>query len=144
MHPLIDSLYQQLLPWLPAITAGGLIMAIASMIAIPWLIVRMPEDYFVQEQRLLPQRSVIAWLLWTGRNLAALLLLAAGLIMLILPGQGLLTILIAVALSTFPGKYRLERALIRRPAVFRSVNWIRQRYQRRPVIHPDQPRWKQE
>lgn len=133
----LESLYQTLLPWLPSLTAAGIGMALASMIAIPWLIVRMPADYFVTDQRLMPERSLLAWLLWVARNLLAVILLAAGLLMLVLPGQGLLTILIAVAISTFPGKYRLERAIVRLPSVFRAVNWIRQRYERPPVLHPD-------
>ena len=135
----LEALYQQLEPWLALMTGVGIAMALASMFAIPWLIVRMPDTYFVTEQRLLPERSTLAWLVWLARNLFALILLLAGIIMLVLPGQGLLTILIALALSTFPGKYRLERAIIRRPSVYRAVNWIRARYHRNPVIHPDQP-----
>lgn len=140
----IEALYQLIEPWLAVLTASGIAMAVASMVAIPWLILRMPEDYFVSDKRLLPERSTLAWLVWLIRNLFALLLLLAGILMLVLPGQGLLTILIAVALSTFPGKYRLERAIIRMSRVFHAVNWIRARYHRNPVIHPDQPHWHQE
>jgi hypothetical protein len=136
---LIESLYQTLLPWLPLITAIGVFMAIASTVAIPWLILRMPAEYFVSRSKPKPDRSLLGWLIWVLRNTVAATLLIAGLMMLVLPGQGLLTILIALAVSSFSGKYRLERAIMRRQSVFRAANWIRERYHRSPIIHPDDP-----
>ena len=112
-------------------------MALASLVALPWFLVRIPENYFTQAYSPHQNRGVVAWLVWLLRNLLAILLLVAGILMLILPGQGLLTILIAIMTSTFPGKYRLERAIMRRPGVFRAANWIRARYHRRPLEHPD-------
>jgi hypothetical protein len=47
--------------------------------------------------------------------------------MLILPGQGLLTILLGVMLVDFPGKRSLELLIIRRPSISRVVRWVRQR-----------------
>ena len=134
----LQQLYDLFAPWLPALTLGGLIMAVASMIAIPWLVVRMPPDYFTSASKPENQRSPLGWLLWLARNLCALLLLVAGILMLVLPGQGILTILIAIGVSTFPGKYHLERAIVRQARVFRALNWIRQRYNRPPLDHPDQ------
>lgn len=135
----LEALYQSLLPWLPALTVAGTVMAIASTVAIPWLLLRMPAEYFVTRNKPKPDRSLLGWLVWSARNSIAAILLIAGLLMLVLPGQGLLTILIALAVSTFPGKYRLERAIMRRQTVFRAANWIRQRYHRSPIIHPDDP-----
>jgi hypothetical protein len=45
--------------------------------------------------------------------------------MLVLPGQGLLTIIIGLVLMEFPGKYHAERWVINRPAVLAAINWIR-------------------
>ena len=135
----IESLYTLLEPWLPALTVAGLVMAVASTLALPWLILRMPEDYFVHRRKPRPDRSPLGWMIWLLRNSLALVLLLAGFLMLFLPGQGLLTLLVAIGISTFPGKYRLERAIMRRPGVFRAANWIRRRYHRTPIIHPDDP-----
>jgi Na+/proline symporter len=135
----LNPAYQALLPWIPLITAIGIAMAVASTLAIPWLLVRIPADYFVSRKRPRPDRSLLGWLIWLLRNTVAVVLLLAGILMLILPGQGLLTILIGVGISTFPGKYRLERAIMRQPGVFRAANWIRRRYHRTPIIHPDDP-----
>jgi hypothetical protein len=56
-----------------------------------------------------------------------------GLAMLVLPGQGILTILIGVMLLDFPGKRRWELWLIRRRGVRHSIDWIRQRAARPPL-----------
>ena len=49
------------------------------------------------------------------------------------PGQGLLTALIGLTLINFPGKTELERRLIGRPAVLRTVNRLRARFHRPPL-----------
>jgi hypothetical protein len=51
-----------------------------------------------------------------------------------IPGQGLLTVLIGLMLVDFPGKLRLERWLIGLPRVLQTVNRLRQRYGRPPLI----------
>lgn len=136
---ILESLYQALLPWLPLLSITGLVMALTSTIALPWLLLHIPAEYFVSKRKPKLNRSPAGWLIWLLRNTVALILLIVGLLMLVLPGQGLLTLLIAIGASTFPGKYRLERAIIRRQSVFRAANWIRTRYDRQPIIHPDDP-----
>ncbi|MDX1804128.1 MAG: hypothetical protein R3292_08605 [Alcanivorax sp.] len=133
----LEPIVQQLEPWFPLLTLIGTAMALASFIAIPWLLIRMPHDYFTRGYKPRQHRGVMAWLVWAGRNFLAVILLIAGILMLVLPGQGLLTILIAIMTSTFPGKYRLERAIIRRPHVYHGVNWIREKYHRPALDYPD-------
>lgn len=129
------ALYHWLEPAIPWLTGAGIVMALVSMFAIPWLLVIMPEDYFVTPERE-ADRGALAWTLWILRNSLALVLVAAGIIMLVLPGQGLLTILIGVMCSNFPGKYRLERRLVRYPGVFHAINWIRERWKHPPIQYP--------
>ena len=45
--------------------------------------------------------------------------------MLVLPGQGLLTIVVGLVLLDFPGKFRLERWLVSRPRVLALLNRFR-------------------
>jgi hypothetical protein len=47
--------------------------------------------------------------------------------MLVLPGQGLITLFVGFFLIDFPGKYRFEKWLIRRKAVHRPINWLRRK-----------------
>lgn len=129
----LESLYALLAPALPWLTGAGLAMALLSMIAIPWLVVRIPQDYFSAPWKPHVKRGLLAWTIWALRNTLAAFLIVAGIIMLVLPGQGLLTILVGIACSTFPGKYRLERRLVRRPKILASLNWIRRHYGKPPL-----------
>ena len=63
---------------------------------------------------------------------AVLLLVAAGLAMLFLPGQGLLTVLIGVCVMDFPGKRGLLQRLVRGPKVQGALNWIRRKRGKEP------------
>lgn len=113
--------------------AGGLSLlgVAAAVVGVPWVVARLPSDYFNQ-----PQRAV--WREWGGepwfalllggiKNLVGALLVLLGLIMLVTPGQGLLTLLVGLLLMNFPGKYRLERWLVGRRGVLAALNWLRRR-----------------
>jgi hypothetical protein len=59
--------------------------------------------------------------------------------MLVTPGQGILTILVGLLLMNFPGKYRVERWLVTRPGVLRSLNRLRKRRGEPPFQVPEHP-----
>ena len=107
----------------------SIVLFVVTLITVPIVLIRLPEDYFS-----FPERHRIHWkhpnrllriALLIIKNLAGIILILLGLAMLVLPGQGLLTIVIGLVLLNFPGKYKLERWLTSRPAVLRSINWIR-------------------
>lgn len=135
--PDLDYMLQLIQPVLPWFTGIGILMAVASMAIIPWLVVLMPEDYFVVDYQHTRHRGPLGWTIWSLRNLLALLLILAGIIMLVLPGQGLLTILIGVSCSTFPGKYRLQRRIAALPKVLATLNWVRKKYHRPLLQQPN-------
>jgi len=68
-----------------------------------------------------------------GKNVLGYAFIVAGIIMLVLPGQGMLTILIGITLVNFPGRYRLERWFVSRRPVLRSINWLRRRAGQPPL-----------
>jgi len=113
---------------------------IGTLAVIPLIAARIPEDYFVNDHR--PAwgwsrcHPALYLLLLLLKNAAGLFFLGAGIAMLFLPGQGVLTILLGLTFMNFPGKRRLEKALVRRPAVHRAVNWIRRKAGRRPLLVP--------
>lgn len=121
--------------WLLGIIS--LITFVGTLIVVPWLIVRIPTEYFASEKRqvaaLSHQHPAARWLLLIAKNLFGAVLIVMGIIMLVLPGQGLLTILIGLVLLNFPGKYRFERWLVLRRPIRRSVNWLRRRSGRKPL-----------
>ena len=70
----------------------------------------------------------------TLKNLVGGILLLGGIAMLVLPGQGLLTMLIGVSLMDFPGKRAIERKLVSRPLILQAINRVRQRFDRPPLL----------
>jgi hypothetical protein len=67
------------------------------------------------------------------KNVLGLVLLIAGLAMLVLPGQGVITILIGILFLDFPGKYQLERRLIQQKNIQSAIAWIRKRTGQPPL-----------
>ncbi len=116
----------------------SLVSLLALLVAVPWVVARLPQDYFSAEQRhsLAPRSGPPEWLLSAAKNLLGALLLVLGVIMLFTPGQGLLTILVGLLLMNFPGKYRLERALVAQPKVLDALNWMRRRRDLPPFDAP--------
>ena len=119
---------------------GGfsIVLFVATLIAIPILVVRIPCDYFTDPARHnVPQRHpVVHWLLVIGKNVAGGLLVLMGVIMLVAPGQGILTMLVGLTLMNFPGKYCFERWLVTRRPVHRAIDWLRGRAGVPPLVLP--------
>ncbi len=80
-----------------------------------------------------PHKQLV-WLIECAKILLGVLLLSAGIAMLVLPGQGLITILVGLSLIPFPGKRRLELFLLSRKEVRSSLNWIRIKANKDPFI----------
>ena len=111
---------------------------VGSIIAIPIVVARLPVDHFVAPHEAADWvESDLRRRLWLVlKNVLGLLLVVGGLMMLVLPGQGLLTILLGVALTDFPGKWRMMRALARRPGIMKALNWMRERAEKPPLLAP--------
>jgi hypothetical protein len=111
---------------------------VATLLFVPWAVVRIPSDYFRHgHRRPVPWSSyhpVLRLLLLLGKNLLALVLLLMGVAMLLLPGQGLLTMLVGLLLLDFPGKFNCERWLVSRGPVLKAINWLRRKRQRPPLV----------
>lgn len=111
-------------------------MLVISAIVIPVLIVRLPADFYVEEnhpRHLFQDHPLLRILFLTVKNTIGAVLLVAGILMLLLPGQGILTILAALAMLDFPGKRTMEMRILHRPAILNSVNWLRTRAGREPL-----------
>lgn len=125
--------------WIGGISSG--VMFLGTLIVVPLLLTWMPADYFLHEPEDRDQS-------WAGRhpairitfrvlkNLLGIVFVLCGFAMLVLPGQGILTILLGVVLLDFPGKRRLEIALLRTKSVHRAVDWLRRKGNRDPLELP--------
>ena len=114
-------------------TGLSVVMTLAALIALPWVVARLPRDYFSRPGRETwgatgnPPEPLLARVLGVLKNVMGAGLVSLGVVLLFVPGQGALTILAGLLLMNFPGKYRLERWLVQRPGVFKGLNWVRER-----------------
>ena len=125
-----SSMNSDLLFLLGSLSIFILIISIFMMVLI---ISFLPEDYFKSENRNLisiVQNSrfpMLKLLVLITKNFFGVLLLLSGILMLVLPGQGILTIITGLVFIDYPGKYKFERKLLRQKGVINSINWIRSR-----------------
>lgn len=121
--------------WLAALAT---ITFIATLITVPLLIVRIPPDYFsrkkIHNRPWANYRSDVRAMLMIAKNVLGYIFVVTGLILLVLPGQGIFTVLVGVMLLNFPGKHQLARWIIARQPVLRSINWLRRRAGRAALV----------
>ena len=120
------------------LAAFSIVSFIATLVLVPFLVVRIPEDYFAEKKRhrwepWAHEHPLIRWSLLIAKNMLGYLFIILGIAMLVLPGQGILTILIGIMFINFPGKYRLERWAVTRPPVLRAINSLRRNAGRQPL-----------
>ena len=129
--------HQALLTWLVVGSIAGLVL---SAVLLPVVIVRLPRGYFTQRHRRKREaRNRRRSVLWhVAKNALGVTCILAGVAMLVLPGQGLLTIFFGILLLDFPGKYRLERWVVLRPGILSAINHVRARFGKPPLEAPDQ------
>jgi len=115
----------------------SLVTFFGSLLALPWLVCRIPEDYFCYPKRhpAISREShpMVRIILLVGKNLLGLGLLAGGFIMLFLPGQGILTMAMGLLLMDYPGKYRFEQRVVALPMVLKGLNWLRRKRHHPPL-----------
>jgi len=125
-----SSMNSDLLFLLGSLSIFILIISVFMMVLI---ISFLPEDYFKSENRNLissvqnSRYPLLKLLVLITKNFFGILLLLSGILMLVLPGQGILTIITGLVFMDYPGKYKFERKLIRQKGVINSINWIRSR-----------------
>ncbi|HSA64740.1 MAG TPA: PGPGW domain-containing protein [Nitrospira sp.] len=120
--------------WLAALSV---VLFIGTLIAIPFILVRLSADYFdlrVPRPWMQNHHPVLRIVGHLVKNVIGTVFLFAGFLMLFLPGQGVLTMLIGVSMLDFPGKRKLEAKLISQPAVLSVVNSMRKRRGRPPFV----------
>lgn len=122
--------------WLTGLGIASVLTFFGTLAIVPWLLARMPADYFLRERPYRERGHPRFWWWLAGhlvKDLAAGILILAGIAMLVLPGQGILTILLGLSLIDLPGKRKLELWLVRRPRVLHGINWLRRRAGRPPL-----------
>lgn len=109
-----------LLPWMGLLSVGSLALT-ASVL--PWVVVRLPADYFLHDSARDAWQDVRTPLALAGRlvrNGLGLVFFAAGAAMLVL--------------LDFPGKFRIERWIVGRGGMLRALNAPRARFGAEPLL----------
>jgi hypothetical protein len=131
---------KELLVW---VSVASAVFFVASLVIVGVVIVQLPADHFRKSEQS-RKKAIEKWVgqnpamlvaLRIVRNVVGWVLILAGLAMLVLPGQGMLVLLIGIMLADFPGKHRVERWVISREKVLKTINWLRKKF-RRPALQP--------
>jgi hypothetical protein len=138
MDALLSSVQQyvsaETLIWLAALS---MLLFIGTLIAIPFILIRLSADYndvrvprpWMQHHH--PILRVVGHIV---KNVLGVVFLAAGFLMLFLPGQGLLTMFIGLSMLDFPGKRKVEAKLISQPTLLSVINGMRKKRGKPPLV----------
>jgi len=121
------------------------LMSILGIVLAAIMIVRMPEDYFLEDKktRKSPQaRQHLLWIIF--KNVVGAAMIILGIAMIILPGPGILAILLGLSYMDVPGKHALLYLGLRLKSVRRSLNWVRRRFGHPAFTFPPQTLTKQQ
>jgi len=119
------------------LTALSFVFFIGTLIAIPFILVRLSADYFdvrVPRPWMQHHHPVLRVVGHIVKNVLGTVFLFAGFLMLFLPGQGVLTMLIGISMLDFPGKRKVEAKLIGQPTVLSVINSMRKKRGKLPLV----------
>ena len=115
--------YHQYFVWVGIVS---FVVFVASLLLTPILLGKIPQDYFIHTNQHKVEINHLGHLIIVViRSLVGFVLLIAGIIMLVTPGQGIISILLGLFLMEFPGKRKLELKLINHEPTFKALNWLR-------------------
>ena len=115
----------------------SLVTFLFSLVAVPLVFIHLPSDYLTRPETAGGPTGWLRWVYWGVKNVAGWVFILAGIIMLFIPGQGLLSILIGLLLIHFPGKRKMIKQIMGRPKIYTTVNRIRARAGKVPLKAPE-------
>jgi hypothetical protein len=113
--------------WLAIVSVGLGFVAVGVGVAI---LMTLPEDYFLREEEesaITKPRRGIHTALFALKNLVGGCIVVLGAIMALplVPGPGVIMLIIGLSLMSFPGKRKLELRVLRAPLALGAINWLR-------------------
>lgn len=116
---------------------GSAFLFVGSVVCVPLILAYLPADFFVRDPVEINWKHPGGLLFRVLKNFVGIVLVLAGILMLLLPGQGLLSILLGVSLLDFRAKRDWQVALIRNRGIKRGIGWIRRKLNRPQLILPE-------
>jgi hypothetical protein len=117
---MIDWIVRHHIILLQMAAAAGLTILVFVLL-LRWAFVHMRPDFFTR-RKTAQSGGPLRTLLLVGKNVTGAMLMIGGLVLLFLPGPGVIAILIGAVLMNFPGKHRLIVRVLSRPAVSERIN----------------------
>lgn len=135
MNMVLDMVgqYQEILALITIVSAGGFVF---GLLAVSRVICWLPSTYFLNYDTPGPAPQLLRPRFRLAKNLAGLVLVLLGFVMLFVPGQGLLTLFLGLVAIDFPGKKKMILWLIHIRHIQASLNWIRKKKGRPPFVFP--------
>jgi hypothetical protein len=121
------------------------VMLLGGIVVSFVLAIFMPADHFMRPRLrtdLASRHPVLRILARVVKNVAGAVVLVAGIVMAVpmVPGPGLLFVLLGISLMDVPGKRALTRYIVSRPLLLRPINALRARWNRPPIQLPHEHR----
>ncbi len=124
--------YEELFIMISVISAAVFIL---TLLLTPYLLGLMPVDYFSSKRKhAIEIKSVWDFVKLILTTVIGMFLVLAGIIMLVTPGQGVISILLGLFLMEFPGKRTLELKFINHIPTYKALNWLRHKAGKPPFI----------
>lgn len=99
---------------------------VVTLLLTPYLLGLISVDYFSSSYvHQLKIKTTIDALKFFIKTILGIILVLAGIIMLVTPGQGVISILLGLFLMEFPGKRTLEQKFINHEPTYKALNWLR-------------------
>jgi hypothetical protein len=136
MNRMIEMVVQHpsVLAWVSLVSVAGVVFGLPGASR---LVCWLPSNYFMVFDKPVTAAKLFRPQIQIVKNIAGGILVCLGILMLIVPGQGLLTLFLGLVIMDFPGKRKVIRFLIRRKTIQNSLNWIRRKKRRPPFEFPD-------
>lgn len=142
---LFSGIWEWLVRFWESLTWGDIVWTIVftvatiivSYVLIVIGMIKIPADYFsstyVREINH-DKHFSLRWATFIVKNIIGFLLIIAGVVMIFTPGPGVPTILLGLIMMDIPGKRPLEARIIKRPEILETVNNLRARYNKPPLV----------
>jgi hypothetical protein len=129
--------YQEVFVWIGLIS---FLTFLFGLLLMPFVIMRLPEDYFLSPQNSDQTSTVLrdsSTLFLVFKNLMGGVLLCLGVVMLFLPGPGLMVALIGLSLVDIPGKRWVLGRILNISGLRSAINGLRGKRGRPPLKFED-------
>ena len=112
------------------------ITIVTSIVIIPYIILNLTPDYFLYKRQPMfkYKHRFIRYFVLIIKNVFGYILFLLGIIMLFIPGQGLLSIALGILLINFPGKKKVEKKMFSNKKVNKIINIIRNKFGKEEIF----------